>query len=123
VVLRAGTHVTADLLNPGPWVDLPLLNGWAAIAGAYVPSFRRVILGKRIEIVGTASGGTGTNGTVVANLPVGSRPSLEQSLPLATNRGLSAVLVIKPTGDMQLAHLLSTDPTKLMFSGSFPLSL
>jgi hypothetical protein len=122
VVFRAGTKATADLLNPGPWQDLPLLAGWAALAGAYVPSFR-TISGNRVEIVGTASGGTGTNGTVVANLPVGYRPSLEQSLPLGTNRGFSVVLTINTTGDLMLAHLLSTNPTKLMFSGSFPLNL
>jgi hypothetical protein len=122
VVFRAGTKVTADLLNPGPWQNIPLLAGWVSTAGAYVPSFR-VISGNRVEIVGTASNGTGLNGTVVGNLPVGYRPSLEQSLPLGTNRGFSVLLTIKTTGDMQLAHLLSTDPTKLMFSGSFPLSL
>jgi hypothetical protein len=57
-------------LTPGSWSQLTLQNGWGNVAG-YIPAQVRIQQNGVAYLVGHISGGTVTNGTVVATLPAG----------------------------------------------------
>jgi hypothetical protein len=103
----------------GPWQNMALVNGWVARSAHYVPGYRE-IPGDRVELTGTAISGTITNGTVVANLPVGYRPGATTYLPLLANNGETIVLVVGTTGDLSLQHT-TTSFSAISFASEFPL--
>jgi hypothetical protein len=124
------TWVTVDLTDrvaaleadvPGAWTALTLQNGWTASSGTFVPSYRKVP-GNKVELAGTLTGGTNSNGTVVANLPVGFRPNVEKMLNAGTNTGIALNISITTAGDVRISNV-STAPVSIFLDDSFHLSL
>ena|SRR5437763_624148 len=96
--------ISIDLSTP--WVNLTLQNGWSATANglttATTPQYRKNAFGE-LELRGLLGGGTVTQGTVIANLPVGFRPVQETRLIVAKHDGggfSPGLLYIYPTGDI-----------------------
>lgn len=119
---RAGKWVTADDLNPGPWQNLEMQNGWAwrNLSGDnyYVPGCRGTKYG--VQIVGSAyKVGGGTSGQAVARFPPEFRPASDWFSALATN-GTSPIILLVSTLGYLIA--IGTVPTTLHFSGFVPLS-
>lgn len=73
-----------------PWADLILQNGWSASANGLNsgtrPQYRKNLFGE-LELRGLMGGGVTTQGTVIAQLPVGFRPVEETRLILAKHDG------------------------------------
>lgn len=110
----------------GAWQDFTLQSLWAARAGFYVPGYR-LTPGNRVELTGTAIGGTTTSGTLLATLPVGFRPAAEVLVPLVLNNGYTAGADIKTDGTVSISAPAISSPSFPSWSawtmtGSFPLS-
>ncbi len=74
------------------WHALALQNGWVPVGGADpTPAYRRVPSpAESVQIVGSISGGINANGTVIATLPVGYRPTTHKTLfPIATDASIA----------------------------------
>lgn len=66
------------------WNNLALQNGWAAVANHLVPGYKKLPHGS-VELCGSMSGGTTANGTIIATLPSGYRPSADVRIPIMSN--------------------------------------
>lgn len=66
------------------WHTLTLQNGWSTRAGYYAPACKLTPDG-RVWLRGGLTGGTFTNGTIIATLPAGYRPAASVSMPLSNN--------------------------------------
>jgi hypothetical protein len=94
VTTIAATNVTdertfsknANAVQSG-WIPLTLLNGWVGPAAPYTPPQYMLDSVGFIHLTGRLSGGTTTQGTIIATLPVGYRPRWTMSFPIVTNNG------------------------------------
>lgn len=57
-------------LTPGSWENISLSGGWSNLAG-YIPAQAQIIRAGAVQIVGHITGGTTTDGTVIATLDSG----------------------------------------------------
>lgn len=75
--IQGGQPATA---NVETWHAATLQNTWANFGAPFVTAQYRALASpaKSIEIIGTISGGTSANGTVLFNLPAGYRPLRQQ---------------------------------------------
>lgn len=88
---------TVAALQPGVWVPLTLLAGWSNLAG-YIPAQVRLQQTGLTLLTGTITGGTTTNGTIIATLPTGFySPTWSQSFTINVLAGAATVNV---TGTM-----------------------
>lgn len=62
------------------WVNITLINGWAALAGSFIPQYRR--RGNGVQFRGGLSSATATS-TTVSSLDSNSRPSSTVVFPVA----------------------------------------
>ena len=113
-------HIIA-LENPAPpdWRDLELLNGWNRFdaTNAAHPEFYRDKFGI-VHVRGVISGGTATDGTVVATFPRGNRPLRTTAYPIADSGNKAAGLVaMRPDGDMVINGVLNN--TEISLAGVF----
>jgi len=79
VMFTPHTYGGADFQDTD-WITLPLLNGWVDYGPPYAPSEYRRLNGV-VYVHGLIKSGTTNNNTVVANLPVGFRPLMDQLNP------------------------------------------
>lgn len=86
----------------GTWTALGLSNGWLRYGGYTAPSYTKAPDGL-VSVRGLIYGGTTTIGTVVAQLPVGYRPSAALAIDVASN-GAYARVDIHPDGKIVVAE-------------------
>jgi hypothetical protein len=98
-VANGGTGLAAQTFT-----NLTLQNGWT-IAGTRRAAVRLIMDNVQLEL--QITGGTATNGTVLATLPVGFRPSISMTIPVISgpNTALSTsvtppYIAITPAGDI-----------------------
>lgn len=106
----AATDALADrattlegLTARGGWTTIPLTGGWSNFSGRQVASYRKV--GDQVEMRGTLTGGTITDGTILCTLPANFRPPAHDNYPCASSGGPDgggAYLYVTSTGQVQL---------------------
>lgn len=103
------TRVTA--LEHGAWITLPLLNGAAPIAGFRAPQYRQ-FSADRIELRGVI-GSLPANGTAMAQLPPGFRPTAVEVLNATNDANANRVdlktdgTIVRATGTGSYVTLLA----------------
>lgn len=98
--------------STGSWTTLILVDSWVAFGIPYAtPSYRKDQFGK-LKLKGVVKDGSG----VIANLPVGSRPTEDLTFIVLSNNGTNDIVgrvTITSTGDIQFVSgsnvLLSLD--------------
>jgi len=103
-VLSANQETIGTLLDVPGWRDLELQNSWDryvdASGEADPPQFWKDTIGF-VHVRGLITGGTTTNGTVLAQLPTGYRPGVIVSgFATSTSGGAVLSLFIHPNGEM-----------------------
>jgi hypothetical protein len=91
---------TANPTVPGAWTALGLQNNWVSYDGGVTyahPQYRKV--GDIVYVRGLIKNGTITNGTPVANLPVGFRPPLQLHFPTVSNDAFTLLRILS-NGDI-----------------------
>lgn len=78
--------VQQELSATPAWTNLTLQNSWAVIASRRA-AYRRVFCWVEVQL--QVSGGTATDGTVVATLPVGFRPTTLFAVPVAASTNVA----------------------------------
>jgi hypothetical protein len=74
------------------WINLTLINGWVSYGGTFAtPGYRKNNFGE-VELRGMVKSGLTTNGTVIATLPVGYRPTSDKAYAVICNNGTADVL-------------------------------
>lgn len=104
----------------GPWIALPLNNGWTDFDAVVLPAAYRLAPGNRVEVIGKITGGTNANGTTVATLPAGFRVSSEVFMVAGSNTGHAVNLTCGTDGTIKISNV-NTAPTTIAINGSIPL--
>lgn len=110
------------------WHSMNLVNGWANRGGTFVTAqYRRVASPPNdVRIIGDVSGGTITNGTILATLPVGYQPASAQSvgvqgaLGTTAHSALDPVIEAETNGQLKLFNV-GAGTTSISFNGSISL--
>lgn len=89
------------------WHDLVLQNSWVHRPGFLVPGYRLTPWGD-VELCGTMWNGVTANGTVIATLPVGYRPSATTGVPILESASTVAILDVNTDGTMQITSASGT---------------
>lgn len=110
------------------WHSMSLQNGWANGGGADPPASYRLVASppNSLQIVGSISGGTNANGTVIANLAASYRPTGGNKIlfPVAVNgivAGLSPRMEYQTNGDITIDQC--TSATNIFFNAILPLDV
>lgn len=100
------------------WFHLQMQNGWITYNASNneVPEYMKDAYGW-VHIRGEVSGGTFTNGTIVAMLPEGNRPRHIWPINLSHNGSTGAMLEVHPHGDIICQGLGGN--TRLILAGTF----
>jgi flagellar biosynthesis/type III secretory pathway protein FliH len=95
--LTGAVVLTIPVLQDTPWVNLTLLNAFTSFgAPNQTPRYRKKMGVVYVE----GSIKAGTNGAVIANLPVGFRPAATLVFIVATSTTAHARITISATGDI-----------------------
>lgn len=78
--------VQQELAASPAWTNLTLQNSWAVIASRRA-AYRRVLCWVEVQL--QVTGGTATDGTVVATLPAGFRPTVLFVIPVAASTNVA----------------------------------
>jgi len=115
---------TAAILTNESWQNASLQNGWVGYSANYTLQYRKNRLGN-IEFRGLIKNGVLTDGTIIANLPIGYRPTTPFSpiiyIPATdiNNRYIAhAQIVIDTNGDVKLYNA-PTGTVQLSFDSIF----
>lgn len=79
------------------WNQLNLLNGWTWETSNWRPRYKMSVEGNTVKLIGGCSGGTVTNGTVLATLPSDYIPDYDCRIPIMSNAGSLPRLVVRGT--------------------------
>jgi len=122
----AGTDLTGTLLGVPAWTAMSLLNSWTNTgAGNVTAQWRKLNQSNEIEIIGTISAGTLTNGTNIAQITT-YLPATGQFVPVmvTTSTGTAGVtsprLFIDTSGNVQVFSIPAST-TAISFHGTYSL--
>jgi hypothetical protein len=74
------------------WTNLTLVNSWVSYGGTFAtPGYRKNNFGE-VELRGMVKSGVTTNGTVIATLPAGYRPTSDKAYSVICNNGTADVI-------------------------------
>lgn len=109
----------------GAWANLTLGNGWTNLGSTYNPTagYRMEVTGV-VRLRGVVVGGTKTDGTVIATLPTGFRPTADQIIPVGNGTSGSVLPNIRiraATGNIEIFGVsASTNGTHSWDGVTFP---
>lgn len=102
-VSSAWTSVNAlfySTTSTATWTALPMQNGWGWYGYSYQPPEYTKAADGIVTLRGLLRGGTATNGTVIATLPAGYRPSAVEIFDVASTDGNWGRVDVYPTGEV-----------------------
>lgn len=105
----------------GKWQAATYLNTWAALPGQDALAYRISADGDHVELRGTA--GSGTDNTVVFQLPAGYRPLSTRLVPVAMSGGMGALSYSSLTFNVTIAQFSGASSTTGTFFYSISLPL
>lgn len=95
-------------MNSGSFTNLTLLNGWVNNTSPPAPlaGYKKLPFDS-VQLTGNIKNGTSAGATVLANLPVGFRPTFNHSFPVYINKSPAANsdvpnITVQPNGDLAL---------------------
>lgn len=106
---NAGSEMTSAKIGIPAWTAMTLGNGWTNTGSGQVTAQYRVwSLTNEIEIIGTITPGTITDGTVIATLPVTPNSILNQVVQVQGNSAAPVAtpcLTLVASGQLQCFHM------------------
>ena len=93
-----------DNNNDQDWVDLTLLNGWKNSGISNYANAQIKKIDNHVYIKGFIKGGTTTEWTVIANLPLKYRPNRNVCVSALSNLGTTFLQVTVPTGNLEFGN-------------------
>jgi hypothetical protein len=102
------------------WHDMTLLNGWTDRAGHTPLQYRHTPSSDHVTLVGQIVPGTLVDGTTVATLPVGYRPSKEILIPARKGASAMCSLNVATNGNIQIFDAAGAALVQL-YPTAFPL--
>lgn len=91
--------------TPEAWIAPVLQNGWANAGSTHANAGYRKTPWGEVQLRGTISGGTMTNGTPVLNLPAGYRPANTRTFPGVFAAGSACRITVNTDGDVTIASV------------------
>jgi hypothetical protein len=120
IVSPVGDLSILGSITQSSWAAVTLSGGWSNVGGGFPNlQYRRDKQG-RVQVRGSITGGTATDGTVIATLPSGFRPATGTGthlIPVSGNAGVGSIL-IGTSGAMSLLGLSSS--SFLHLNAEFP---
>jgi hypothetical protein len=87
-----GTWTQLATTTQEAWTNLTLVNSWVSYGGTFAtPGYRKNNFGE-VELRGMVKSGVTTNGTVIATLPAGYRPTSDKVYSVICNNGTADVI-------------------------------
>lgn len=103
---------TGNLTDSG-WQSLTLQNGWTNTGGAWATAQCRKF-GSKVTVRGVISPGTTANGTLIATLPTGFRPSAQQQFVVgALALGAPTNMRVATNGQITIYDASGSQPTSM----------
>lgn len=90
--------------NGAGWTGVTFQNGWSNFGTGYSTCAYGLTPAGNLRLRGLALGGTKTDGTVIASLPVGFRPATDKIVPVATGTSgavLPSLRIRSSTGNIE----------------------
>lgn len=102
----AGQKLTSALLGIPPWTAMSLSASWVNFGSGFTTAqYRLWPLINEVELIGTISGGTATNGTVIFTLPSGYIPASTTNNPVNAGTSTNPYFQVNTLGQIVLNNI------------------